>query len=114
MPPLSLRSDGLGKFGRANDATLWLGIASTPQLERLARAVREQLAARGVAFDPKPFKPHVTLARRVRIHRTDLPALAFPEDDGATTVTLFKSTLGREGATYRPLHSTTLTGAAGR
>ena len=76
--------------------------------------MREQLAARGVAFDPKPFKPHVTLARRVRIHRTDLPALAFPEDDGATTVTLFKSTLGREGATYRPLHSTTLTGAAGR
>ena len=114
VPPLSLRSDGLGKFGRANDSTLWLGIASTPQLERLARAVREQLAARGVAFDPKPFKPHVTLARRVRIPRTDLPALAFPEDDGATTVTLFKSTLGREGAMYRPLHSTPLTGAAGR
>ena len=25
--PVPLRSDGLGKFGRATDATLWLGIA---------------------------------------------------------------------------------------
>ena len=108
--PVPLRSDGLGKFGRANDATLWLGVASTPQLERLARDVREGLTARGVAFDPKPFKPHVTLARRVRIPRASLPPLTFPDDDQASTATLFKSTLGREGATYKALHTVELAG----
>ena len=34
--PVPLRSDGLGKFGRATDATLWLGIAAAPELEQLA------------------------------------------------------------------------------
>ena len=75
---IPLRSDGLGKFGRASDATLWLGIAATPDLMRLAETVREELGARGGAYDGKPFKPHITLARRVRIPRTDLPPSPFP------------------------------------
>lgn len=105
---IPLRSDGLGKFGRASDATLWLGIAATPDLMRLAETVREELGARGVAYDGKPFKPHITLARRVRIPRTDLPPLAFPLNDEASAVTLFKSTLARDGATYKPLYTARL------
>ena len=105
---IPLRSDGLGKFGRASDATLWLGIAATPDLMRLAETVREELGARGGAYDGKPFKPHITLARRVRIPRTDLPPLAFPLNDEASAVTLFKSTLARDGATYKPLYTARL------
>lgn len=105
---IPLRSDGLGKFGRASDATLWLGIAATPDLMRLAETVREELGARGVAYDGKPFKPHITLARRVRIPRTDLPPLAFPLNDEASAVTLFKSSLARDGATYKPLYTARL------
>ena len=74
----------------------------------LAARVREELAARNVPFDGKAFKPHLTLARRVRIPRGALPALAFPEPAEARIVTLFKSTLTREGAVYKPLHSVEL------
>ncbi|WP_139652400.1 RNA 2',3'-cyclic phosphodiesterase [Raoultibacter phocaeensis] len=109
---IPLRSDGLGKFGRANDATLWLGIAPAPELMQLSANIREELAARAVPFDGKPFKPHITFARRARIPKADLPPLAFPQDDEATAVTLFRSTLGRDGAAYKPLHSVEL--AAGR
>lgn len=105
---IPLRSDGLRKFGRASDATLWLGIAATPDLMRLAETVREELGARGVDYDDKPFKPHITLARRVRIPRTDLPTLAFPLNDEASAVTLFKSALARDGATYKPLYTARL------
>ena len=63
--PVPLRSDGLGKFGRATDATLWLGIAAAPELEQLAARLRDELRARDVPFDAKPFKAHLTLARRV-------------------------------------------------
>lgn len=73
-----LASDSLGKFGRPADATLWLGIASDPALATLAERVREELAARDVPFDPKPFRPHITLGRRVRIPKKPLPLLAFP------------------------------------
>lgn len=104
-PLIALKSDGLGKFGRASDATLWLGITPVPELMQLAERIREELAAQAIAFDGKPLKPHITLARRVRIPRSTLPTLAFPRDDKATAVTLFKSTLERNGATHKPLHT---------
>ena len=101
--PVPLRSDGLGKFGRATDATLWLGIAAAP-----AARLRDELRARDVPFDAKPFKAHLTLARRARIPHVGLPHLAFPQDDEAYDVTLYKSTLDRAGAAYKPLHTVRL------
>lgn len=68
--PVSLAPDGLGKFGRPADATLWLGVAPDPALQALAERVREELTARDVPFDPKPFRPHITLGRRVRIPKS--------------------------------------------
>lgn len=108
--PVVLASDGLGKFGRASDATLWLGVVPTRELEDLSEHLRDELASRGVPFDAKPFKPHITLARRARIPKASLPPLAFPRDDRAATVTLCKSTLERTGAVYKPLHTTRLGG----
>ena len=71
--PVPLRSDGLGKFGRATDATLWLGIAAAPELEQLAARLRDELRARDVPFDAKPFKAHLT-PRAPRSHPARRPA----------------------------------------
>lgn len=103
--PIVLRSDGLGEFGRSNDATLWLGVKGGPGLQELAARLREQLDVRGVPFDRKPFRAHVTIARRARIPKGALPPLAFPREDVATRVTLFKSELSHEGASYKPLYT---------
>lgn len=103
--PLPLRSDGLGKFGRASDATLWLGIAPDPALMRFGKQLRDELAKRDLPFDGKSFKPHITLARRARLPKTELPPLPFPANAHAAAATLFKSTLARDGATYKPLFS---------
>ncbi len=100
-----LTADGLGKFGRASDATLWLGVAEDVGLMALAASVREGLASRGIPFDPKPFKPHITLARRAHIPHAPLPSVPFPEPALAARVTLFKSILDRQGAVYKPLHT---------
>ena len=109
--PVPLRSEGLGKFGRPRDATLWLGLETAPELVSLATSVRECLAARGVTFEEKPFRPHVTLGRRVRLPHGDLPVLEFPESSQATRVTLFKSILEPDGARYKPLHTVALSEA---
>lgn len=103
-----LSADGLGKFGRPHDATLWLGIGKAPALETLAANLREALRARDLPFDDKPFLPHITLGRRVRIPKGNLPALAFPLPAEAPSITLYKSTLSREGATYKPLYQRAL------
>lgn len=99
-----MRPDGLGKFGRASDATLWMGLAPEPGLVGLADCLREALESRGIAFDGKPFLPHITLARRARLPRGALPELAFPTPSDAACATLFKSMLGRDGAQYKPLY----------
>ena len=77
----------------------------------LAERVRTELLARGLVFDKKPFLPHVTLARRVRVPRGSLGELAFPLPDEASRVTLFKSTLERDGARYKPLYTVELDGS---
>lgn len=107
--PIPLRCVGLGSFGKPSDATLWLGVDADPALLDLVQSVRSGLDATGITYDTKPFKPHITLARRTRLPRgTSLPALPFPNTDRADTVTLFKSTLSSEGACYKPLFSAVL------
>lgn len=105
MGPIPLAARGLGTFGRSRDATLWLGIEPAGELTSLAARLREGLAARGLAFDDKPFLAHVTLARRVRMPRGALPDLAFPLPDEATRVTLLRSYLEPTGARYKALYT---------
>jgi 2'-5' RNA ligase len=75
----------------------------------LQAAVSRALAAERVYRPEKrPFWPHVTLARvkpsRPPRHAEPLPALAPPGRPlEATELTLFRSTLRREGALYEPL-----------
>lgn len=99
-----MRPDGLGKFGRASDATLWLGLAPEPELTGVTERMREALSSCGIGFDDKPFLPHITLARRAKLPKGALPELAFPLPCNAARVTLFKSTLSRDGAQYKPLY----------
>lgn len=108
MGPAPLSAEGLGTFGRPRDATLWLGLARSTQLMDLASRVRTELENRGIAFDAKPFLPHITLARRARIPAGALPDLPFPLPAEATDVTLFKSILDQSGATYKPLYTVEL------
>lgn len=108
LGPAPLRTEGLGHFGRPHDATLWLGISLAPELEELAERIRSALTERGLGFDPKPFRPHITLARRCRLPKGELPALAFPAPSQAERVTLFKSTLTSDGPIYKPLYSVEL------
>ena len=103
--PVRVAATGLGTFGRARDATLWLGIEKDPRLVELAARVREELSARGLTYDEKDFLPHVTLARRARVPRGELGELAFPLPDEATRVTLYRSILEPGGARYKPLYT---------
>ena len=107
---IPLASNGLGKFGKARDATLWLGLKPVDPLMQAAENLRAELSASGLTFDSKPFKPHITLARRANLSQGALPDLPFPEPDCALAITLFKSELSSQGATYSRLFSLTLPG----
>jgi 2'-5' RNA ligase len=62
--PPRLRLSGGGRFGRGRFTVLWVGIAGDVDAVRaIAAAVRGELKRAGLPFDPKPFRPHLTLAR---------------------------------------------------
>ena len=60
-----------GRFG----AVRWVGIEDGGQTVLLAREVRAALDGAGIPYDPKPLKPHITVAREFR---ASAPGLTLP------------------------------------
>ena len=61
IPERSPHAKGSGAFGDL----VWAGVHRNPDLDMLASRVRDALRGAGFGIDPKPFKPHITLARRL-------------------------------------------------
>ena len=97
----------LGSFGRRSSATLWQGFRDADSMKQIAESVRQALKARGLSFDDKPFRAHVTLMRAVDLRSGELP---MPVVAGGIidTATLFKSDLSGPRPVYEPLHSVKL------
>jgi 2'-5' RNA ligase len=96
-------------FGRPR--ALWLGIAEGAEgLSALAADVDRALAAAGWSLDPKPFRPHLTLARADGVPAGPAIRSRLIEAAGdldvrfrATTVGLFESLTGGGPARYLPV-----------
>ena len=67
-----------------------------------------ELAEADVPFDAKPFKAHVTIARKVDLRSAQLPQLGYFPAARVRTAALFESELSQEGARYRILHEVEL------
>ncbi len=75
--PFPLTVQRLGRFQRRDGDLLWSAAANEKPLQQLNAALRTQLKRHGFTFDERPFKGHVTLARRVRFKPgVDFEALA--------------------------------------
>ncbi|RKR89855.1 2'-5' RNA ligase [Micromonospora pisi] len=59
-----LRLGGGGLFGPAADGVLWVGLrGDVDALHAVSLAARRELTGCAMAHDPRPYVPHVTLAR---------------------------------------------------
>ena len=72
-----------------------------PQAEALAARLWAGLVPLGLTPDPRPFKPHVTLARKVRKPAPDLSLK--PVRWPVAGLTLVESVTDPEGSRYTPL-----------
>ncbi len=94
--PLTL--DKLGSFGNL----YWVGLRRSKPLEALAAQVRRALDQRGLDYDRKPFRAHITLARQVRAEtlvQIELP----PAEMTAEQVVLMRSERVEGRLTYTPV-----------
>ena len=61
IKPFRLSLSELGVFGDL----LWVGMRGNQGLAAAAKAVRDALDNAGIEYDRKPFKPHITLIRKM-------------------------------------------------
>lgn len=103
---------GVGSFGaRGRADTLWAGVAPAEALRHLHAKVEQACARAGLPPERRAYHPHVTVARLPR----SLGAAAEVEHwcarhAGLTSapfalphLVLYRSELGRSGATYEPV-----------
>lgn len=64
-PPFTLHFEGLGSFRRDGGDLYWLGARQCEQLTALHRQLATLLRAEGFRLEQRPFRPHLTLGRRV-------------------------------------------------
>ena len=111
LPPFDASLDTLGRFPTGGvPRIVWLGTGiGAAEMQTLATAVRRELAARGVQYDAKPFRPHVTLARvRENVDRDTARAVAAVVERArppelryrAQEIVLFESVLSAKGPRY--------------
>ena len=119
-PAFAVAVAGVGCFGpEKRPRALWAGTDPSSPLQFLRDKVDRAVVAAGLAPDDRKFKPHVTLARfrerpgpRLARWLTDNSLLRL----GPISVdrfTLFESTLGGEGAVYRPIAEYALASESG-
>jgi 2'-5' RNA ligase len=95
-----LSVDRLGHWRRSG--ILWLGSSiEQPALANLVSAIRAGLLARGIATDSRPFRAHITVARKCR--RASYTGALAPVSWPISTFSLVESTLHHAGARYRPV-----------
>ena len=113
VEPFTMSFGSLGAFPKPARATvLWLAVERGA--DRLATMAEfADLAAQAVGFDPedRPFHAHLTLAR-IRPPMNVVPLIErvarFPLSMQVDRLTLFRSHLSRDGATYEQLDSVEL------
>jgi len=116
-PPFEIRLAEAGAFptpGRPR--ALWLGIRrGADSLGRLAASLEAELREAGWAVEPRPFRPHLTIARTDGARGGPAAAAALEQaaadlDAGftASSVVLYRSHLGSGPARYEVLHAAAL------
>jgi RNA 2',3'-cyclic 3'-phosphodiesterase len=112
--PFQLVFGGVGVFPPGGaPRVLWLGVAQGLQeVIELGALVARRLVSVGVAVEPRPFRPHLTLARWRERSRAGRPRLPESTDGVARldveAVMLYHSRLSPEGPSYTALASARL------
>ncbi len=97
--PFDLVLDRLGHFQASR--VLWLAPSIVPpELATLERSLWAGLEALGFEREPRPYRPHLTLARRARAVEEQVE----PVHWAAATLTLVESAPVPGGVHYEPLH----------
>lgn len=103
--------DGIGIFGRQEQPRiLWVDVKKNQALFDIQQKVYQACTEAGFSLDKKPFKPHITIARKYHSEtafslQTASELMAFEQKKFlASQITLYQTHIGRSPS-YEPIHS---------
>ena len=110
--PFKIRLSSAGAFPTPErPRVIWLGIdEGAKESTDITNLIEEKLEPLGIEKKSRPFHPHLTLARDKFLKDKSSVKTAFaslkipPTEMSASKITLFQSTLTREGPIYTILH----------
>lgn len=109
VPSFTLVLERTGYWSRPR--VFWVGSDHTPEpLTALIAALHRDLAECGFALDERPFRPHLTLLRKVPPRQRFEPLLDEPIQWAVTQFHLVESATRPQGAEYRIIGSWPLPG----
>lgn len=120
IPTMISAVAGLGPVQVETGSSVWFPVAERPvvlvvtvqlrpSLMALAAAVEQGMAAIDLPVDPRPYQPHITLARpQGRPHALPRAPFLAPMSFTAADLVLFESRTDRTGTRYLPRHVFTL------
>lgn len=109
MEPFTLTFHGLGAFpGLARPRVIWVGVAGgARECQALQARLEEALARRGLPKEPRPYTPHLTIARVREARGLEALQQAINRDArkdfgslSVSSVSLLRSDLHPSGARY--------------
>lgn len=100
FPPIPLTLHGAGRFGDL----YWVGLAHSNALLETVRTLRRTLDARGIRYDHKKFKPHITVLRRA-VSAEPVRIKVMPASMTADRICLMSSSVVGGKRTYTELFS---------
>ncbi|NLN42565.1 MAG: RNA 2',3'-cyclic phosphodiesterase [Clostridiales bacterium] len=62
-----MKLKGIGFFKGRDGHIYWIGIEANKHLINLQKQLHEALKSQGFTLDNRPYKPHITIGRRVKI-----------------------------------------------
>lgn len=107
--PFLIRTDNIGCFNRRNGHIYWVGIEDNEGLLNLQSNLHKKLDRQGFKLSQRPYKPHITLGRRIRLREdffldqlnSDIRGLEIP----VNKIDLVKSAHIEGRLTYRTIYS---------
>lgn len=108
QPDFELVLDSIGEFPKKNRHILWMGIRQNNTLTALYQQVTDSLDEQLFGKDIRPYRPHITLGRQVRL-KEPFEAVAqqtswSPMKMRISHLTLFESTRVNGKLAYVPIY----------
>ncbi len=112
IPPLEVTLTKIGAFNPPRPGKIyWVGVGENPLLQAMHRRLKDEVEKRGFSVDGRPFKPHITLGRKVSLDKerhNELTNRFSPFQTVVGSLSLMVSEFKEGGVQYTPLFVRTL------